>query len=65
MWQVLASIHHQTSRYETKQIRLPPFIVNYAEDENHLREQVNRIVNPTSDQSITVIVKASRKLEIR
>lgn len=62
MWQVLASVHHQTSRYETKQIRLPPFIVNYAEDENHLREQVNKIVNPTNNPAIVVIVKASRKV---
>jgi hypothetical protein len=62
MWQVIAAVHYQESNYSTRQIKLPAFIVNYAENGEDLRNVVNKIVNPTDNKNIRVLIKASKKI---
>jgi len=62
MWQVMASVHYQESRYSTRVIRIPPFIVNHAENELDLKDQVNKIVNPINNPNVTIIMKGLKKI---
>lgn len=54
-WFVQAVIHHQVTRYETKVIRVPTFIIPHAKNEDEARKLATSIINPTNDQNIIVV----------